>query len=415
MTTQMATPIQTIVYLTEADPFDQTQGASIKSLTTLKLLSQRFRVHVLFARRTPQPPKPISKKVLQNVSYESIYVPNIDTPIKKRIFWLIQNYLRLNPHHFAAYSSRRFSSRLTKCIDQFKPTYIWIDHVRMAQYWRQQLATPFILETHNLEWRLLYDCYRLAPKFGHWHFLIWLIEACLTKIKEARYFQQAKAVLAISPEDATEIKRLSPAARVLVFPPPLQLLKTSKETKVINQNALSLLFVGNLNWYPNADALKYFITQVWPCIPHQQLPVELHVVGQTSTIYNFTELIHQQPIQTIFLHHKQPNLEPFYQQADVVILPFQIAGGVRMKALEAIQHYKPIITTQAGTKGLPTSELTCQTPWLTANAPHEFAQAIGQMSSTQHRQTLIHQTKLYAQSYREWTESKQKQLIALIN
>ena len=405
MTTKMATPIPTIVYLTEADPFDQTQGASIKSLVTIKALCQHYRVHVLFVRRTLQPASTRLPNGLKNLSTESVYIPDIDKPIKKRLLWLLINYLHLEPHHFAAYASATFSNRLAAIIATLNPTYIWADHLRMARYWNKQLEIPLILESHNIEWRLLYDCYQMAPKLGHWHHLVWLAEALFTKAKETWYLQQSKTVLAISTDDAREMQRLVPNKPVLIYPPLLS-LQAPKNTDGIDTKTTSLLFVGNLDWYPNADALKYFITQIWPLISHTKFSVELHVVGQPSSIFNFTDLISQQSVKTIFLHHKQPNLEPFYQHADMVILPFRIAGGVRIKALEAIQHHKPIVTTVAGCKGLPTTELSCQLPWVTADTPNQFAQAIERLATTQHRSAAIKQTQRYAKAYCDWATSK---------
>lgn len=406
MTTQMAVSIPTIVYLTEADPFDQTQGASIKTLSTLKQLCGQYRVHVLFVRRSAKQTQATSKTIIKNLSIDSVYVPNIDTPIKHRLPWLLRNYLFGKPHHFTAYTSRDFAKHLSTCITNLQPKYFWADHVRLAQYWDNHQTIPLIIESHNIEWQLLYDCYRFSPKIGRWHFMIWLIEALLTKMQEIKYFKQAHTILAISNEDAHEIHRLSPNTTTLLYPPLLSAPQTIAHIQKRNMQTLSLFFVGNLDWYPNADALKFFITQIWYRLPHSQLSVELHVVGKDSSIYNFTELIGKQTVQKIFLHHAQPCLDSFYNQADIVILPFRIAGGVRMKALEAIQYHKPIITTPAGIKGLPIKELGCEPAWITANNPQAFALAIVKLKSTNQRQMLMGKTQYYQQAYQKWANDK---------
>lgn len=407
MTTLMAS-IPTIVYLTEADPFDQSQGASIKSIATIKKLCQHNRVHVLYVRRTPAAVSHHSStKKINNLTIESVYIPDIDTPIKKRLFWLLCNYLLLKPHHFAAYASQRYAQSVLQAVQKHRPIFIWADHIRMAQYWDSHQAIPLIIETHNIEWKLLYDCFVIAPKLGKWHFLIWFIEAMLTKRKERYYFSKASKILAISPSDAKSILKLNHHSKIALCPPLLSeadlsnALAQYQEKTAAPTNRISLLFIGNLNWFPNADALNYFLVSIWPMLVQTLPNVELHVVGQPSSIYDFQTLIAQQKLQTVFLHGKQPHLQQFYRQADVVILPFRVGGGIRIKALEALQQQKTIVTTSVGVSGLPTTELATSIPWLLADDPASFVKQIKSLKN-KHRFQQNKASEHYYKAYCKW-------------
>lgn len=416
MTTLMVRSMPSIVYLTEDNPFDQSQGASIVSLAMIQAVAKHYQVHILYASRSPTTTQ--LSQPLSNVFCQPVYIADIDTPIKKRLGWLLTHYLHGKPHHFAAYQSVAFSNKVQELIERIHPVLLWADHVRLAQYWSEHSSLPLIITTHNIEWRLLYDCFTVAPKLGKWHFLVWWMEARLTKSLEQYFYQRAALVITLSHHDQISIHAFAPTTHTVVWPPALpphspQSNSLPAQHHHSNQqitSVISLLFVGNLNWFPNADALYYFLTKIWPLLTNSPVRYHLSVVGQPSTIYNFPQIANHFQSGSITFHGKVANLDKFYSDADVVILPFQVGGGIRIKMIEAIQYHKPIVTTSVGASGLPLFS-TQKKSWIVADCPSDFAAAIALASQPLHRQELTRQTQLYAQKYQALM--KKNQLIAL--
>jgi glycosyltransferase involved in cell wall biosynthesis len=68
-----------------------------------------------------------------------------------------------------------------------------------------------------------------------------------------------------------------------------------------------------------------------------------------------------------------PELEPWYEQAHVVVVPLFEGAGTRLKVLEAAAYGRPMVSTAFGPEGLP---LAAGEHYLEADDPGAFADAI---------------------------------------
>ena len=128
------------------------------------------------------------------------------------------------------------------------------------------------------------------------------------------------------------------------------------------------LFVGQLGYYPNADAIRFFVRQIWPSIRHWAgQDVALDVVGAGGSDVLMREINRVPGVQGI---GAVDDLQVFYEQADAVIAPIRAGGGTRMKVVEAFAHRVPVVATSEAAEGLgalPERHL------LVADAPLRFA------------------------------------------
>jgi glycosyltransferase involved in cell wall biosynthesis len=68
-----------------------------------------------------------------------------------------------------------------------------------------------------------------------------------------------------------------------------------------------------------------------------------------------------------------PDLRPFYQEADVVVVPLLHGGGTRIKVLEAFAYRRPVVATSVAVAGLA---LRDGVEVMLADSPREFAAAV---------------------------------------
>jgi len=112
----------------------------------------------------------------------------------------------------------------------------------------------------------------------------------------------------------------------------------------------TLLFVGSFGYYPNCDAVRFFLAQVWPLIRRQaSVEVSLVIVGKGMT-EDFRASIRSHP--GVRIVGEVPDLAPWYGDADAVIAPLRAGGGTRIKILEAFAHNRPVVATTIGAEGL---------------------------------------------------------------
>jgi len=104
------------------------------------------------------------------------------------------------------------------------------------------------------------------------------------------------------------------------------------------------LFVGGIHddKSPNADSLRWFVTQIWPRILEKLgADLKLHVVG-----YNRAASVFALKDRSVHLVGRVDELEPWYVAARVVIAPTRIAAGIPLKAHSAASYGVPMVTTR---------------------------------------------------------------------
>ncbi|MCR5370499.1 MAG: glycosyltransferase [Clostridium sp.] len=125
----------------------------------------------------------------------------------------------------------------------------------------------------------------------------------------------------------------------------------------INENFAEregLLFVGGFAHPPNADAVLWFVREVFPAI-RRELPVNFYIVGSRATeeikaLHNPSEGI----IVKGFVSDEE--LAALYQSCRLVVVPLRYGAGVKGKVVEAIYNGAPIITTSVGSEGIENVE-----------------------------------------------------------
>lgn len=131
-----------------------------------------------------------------------------------------------------------------------------------------------------------------------------------------------------------------------------------------------LVFTGTLAHAPNADALMWFVEQIWPILVRQRPRIHFAIVG-AGPVPAHVERYGQLP--GISLHVSVPDVRPYLRAATVAIVPIRIGSGTRLKILDAMALRVPVVSTTVGAEGLG---LTSGTEILLADESQAFADAI---------------------------------------
>src|SRR6185437_16074487 len=104
----------------------------------------------------------------------------------------------------------------------------------------------------------------------------------------------------------------------------------------------SCVFWGRLDFGPNVDALKWFLTRIWPVIRAAHPAASFHLFGFNPT--EEVRIMAQAPGAS--LHPDLPDLRGEVLRRQVVVLPFKSGGGIKNKLLEAAALGMPIVCTR---------------------------------------------------------------------
>jgi polysaccharide biosynthesis protein PslH len=111
----------------------------------------------------------------------------------------------------------------------------------------------------------------------------------------------------------------------------------------------TFLFVGNLDYYPNDDAARYFCARVLPLLrASARRPFRVRFVGAGPS--QTVRLLASEPYVTVTGQVR--DVTPWYESAHAVIVPVRAGGGTRIKVLEAFAHRRPVVSTRIGAEGL---------------------------------------------------------------
>lgn len=128
-----------------------------------------------------------------------------------------------------------------------------------------------------------------------------------------------------------------------------------------------LVFLGNLGYGPNVDALEHFEDEVRPILDARGVAAELCVLGPGVT----DELRSRFP--RVDFRGFVADLAGTLREFDVCVVPLRLGGGTKLKVLDAMAAGLPLITTSVGAEGLDISDGVHA---LVADSPQAFAGAV---------------------------------------
>lgn len=177
------------------------------------------------------------------------------------------------------------------------------------------------------------------------------------------------AVTASSDAEALLLGRLHPDVGVAVLPNVYPLRPAAPARRTAKLREPRLLFVGNLDYWPNEDGLRWFLLSVWPLLQKELPTARLRVVGAGGAA------LQQAVAGTAGIDWlgRLATLDEEYAGADACIMPLRAGGGTRLKALEAFSYGTPVIGTRAALAGLAVQH---RQQALVADSTTEFCAAV---------------------------------------
>jgi glycosyltransferase involved in cell wall biosynthesis len=176
----------------------------------------------------------------------------------------------------------------------------------------------------------------------------------------------SRMTLAVSAHDANQLIALGGAnTNVQVLPNAIDVASypfRSDSTRI----RPNLLFMGKLDFRPNAEALAWFI----PSVLHKLEDARLFAVGAAPPGWLVRSGQHDQRVAvTGYVEDERP----YFARCAALVLPVRTGGGSRLKALVAMASGVPIVSTRLGMEGL---EAEAGTHFLQAESSDEWLDAL---------------------------------------
>ncbi len=111
-----------------------------------------------------------------------------------------------------------------------------------------------------------------------------------------------------------------------------------------------LLYVGSMNWFPNAHGLIWFMDKVMPIIQRKRPGTMLHIVGNGTPDRNLVR--RSKSDSHVKFWGFQKDDVSFFHKGKVFIVPLFIGAGARVKIPTAWASKIPVVSTVFGAEGL---------------------------------------------------------------
>lgn len=137
------------------------------------------------------------------------------------------------------------------------------------------------------------------------------------------------------------------------------------------ENSLNILTMGTLYYPPNADGIRWFIQRVFPLVRQKVPGVKLTIVGKNPP-KDFLKLAADDGsgiVTTGFV----PDLDPYFAESAITVVPVRAGGGMRVRILEAFARAAPVVTTTVGLEGI---DACPGTDVMVADSPEDFARSV---------------------------------------
>jgi glycosyltransferase involved in cell wall biosynthesis len=134
--------------------------------------------------------------------------------------------------------------------------------------------------------------------------------------------------------------------------------------------ANSLAFVGTMNWYPNVDAMQFFLRDVWPGLRQQVPGLTLDIAGSNPPD-SLVQL--GQSLAGVSVRGYLPDIRPLIDGAAIFVCPIRDGGGTKLKILDAFAMRKCVVAHPIACEGI---DVTPGRDVILASTPQEFVAAI---------------------------------------
>jgi glycosyltransferase involved in cell wall biosynthesis len=261
-------------------------------------------------------------------------------------------------------------------------------------------ATARILEEHNSMSRWMAERYRQArgmqQRWQSWS--SWR----KTIRYEARLFKKFDLCCMVSDQDRQASLQMLPG-----YHGPMEVVPNGVDCER-NRPGLtavvphSLVFNGALTYSANYDAMKYFLTEIYPLVRQTVPDVTLTITGSTAGV-NLSDL----PLDaSVRLSGYVDDVRPLVAGSTLCVVPLREGGGTRLKILEAMALGTPLVVTPKAAEGI---EARANQHYLIADEPAVFAAAVVRLlQDPATREHLARQARQLVEERYDWNRIGQQ-------
>lgn len=329
-----------VAYLCHRIPYPPNKGEKIRAFHQLRGLAGRHEVDLFTLVDDPRD--------MDHVDALAPYCRQVAAePIDARLariralpYLLTAKALTL-PYFYAS----RLATRFREAVASRSYDRIFVYCSAMAQYAEGVPDIPIVTDFVDVDsdkWRQ-YAGFAGFPKN-----LVYRREARRLRAYEQKVCARSSSVVVTTEREADLVRSISAGANVHVVTNGVDAEYFRSDGSTPASTPPTILFVGDMSYFPNEEAVVTFSRQVLPLIRQEVPGTRFLVVGRGPGPAVRRLDGHNGVEVTGFV----PDVRTYLAQAHVSVAPFAIAAGIQNKLLEAMAYGLPVVATSRAAQGL---------------------------------------------------------------
>jgi len=390
-----------ILWLSHLVPYPPKGGVLQRSYYLLKELSKSHQVDLLAfsQKRLMRPLVPsLEEGLAEAKSHLSEFCHRVeffDIPSERTAWtrrWLaLKSLFTSYPYTLNWLLSREFHDRVKDLVAQEGYDYVHFDTISLAPYLTACGGMKTSLDHHNIESHMLL---RRSAKESSIMKKIYFWQEGKRLEKFEKYFcPRFSFNYTCSDLDGERLKSISRESVVYTIPNGVDVNYFKPLTSKIRDK--SMVFIGGLGWYPNVEAVKFLLDNIWPKVYSRYPDSTLDIVGSKPP-----DSIKQmaQKYNGVKVHGFVDDIIPLFDSAMCYVCPIKDGGGTKLKILDALAMGKAIVADPIACEGIDVED---DVNVIFAESPDEYAEAITRVfEDVEYRKKIqINARKLAADKY----------------
>ncbi|MBE2193438.1 MAG: glycosyltransferase [Anaerolinea sp.] len=169
----------------------------------------------------------------------------------------------------------------------------------------------------------------------------------LARAYERRMFRGFDRVSVLTDVDAAALRNLEPSLPLTVIPNGIDLRDFPPTRFEIPKTTPQLIFVGNYEYAPNADAALFLAHEIFPLVQAQIPHVQLLLVGNAPP-----DSLQALNRPGLIVTGRVPEVYPLLADASVFVCPLRYGAGIKNKVLEGMAAGLPLVVTPLSADGI---------------------------------------------------------------
>ncbi len=211
-----------------------------------------------------------------------------------------------------------------------------------------------VFDAHNATWTIME---RMRQTMSWYLKPVLTVEAGRIRRYEGEIIQSFDHTFAVAQPDAVALREAvtSLPGHPDVSKAPITVIPIGVDTQRIQPvqrrpASMNILTLGTLHYPPNADGVRWFAREVFPLVREKAPQACLTIAGKNPP-KDFIKMAEEDP-QHLIVTGYVPDLEPYFTEAALVVVPVRAGGGMRVRILEAFARGMPAVTTTVGLEGI---------------------------------------------------------------